>query len=318
MSAFTPHHSAMTLPGTRSLSLKKLTWIDVQDPTLHLLEQLKKKHGFHDLDVEDCLSETQRSKVDEYDDYLFIILHFPYYDARKQRFVSEEVDIFIKNDLLITVHWGVLKPLLKQFEDASGNKEEKERLMDRGTGFLLYEILDQLYSASFPLLDLMEKRVANLEKEVFAFSSQHDMLRDILNTKKNLIIFRRIIAPQRLVIPQIEHKNKKFLPESLDIYFDDVVDKVEKVWASLENLKELVDSLQETNESIISHTTNNVIKLLTVFSVIMLPLTFLTGLYGMNVNLPLGAHPMTFFFILSAMLGVVMSMLAFFKYKRWI
>jgi magnesium transporter len=143
------------------------------------------------------------------------------------------------------------------------------------------------------------------------------MLKDILNIKKNIIVFRRVIAPQRSVIAQIEHKNKKFLPESLEIYFDDVVDKIEKIWNSLENLKELVASLQETNESIISHTTNNVIKILTIFSVVMLPLTFLTGLYGMNVALPMADRTETFFMLTALMVLVVATMLGFFKYKKW-
>ena len=126
------------------------------------------------------------------------------------------------------------------------------------------------------------------------------------------------MAPQRGVVAQIEHKNKKFLPHSLEVYFDDAVDKIEKIWSSLENMKELIESLQDTNESIISHTTNNVIKILTVFSVVMLPLTFLTGLYGMNVALP-GAESGAIFMVLTGvMIGIVLTMLGFFKYKRWI
>ena len=115
-----------------------------------------------------------------------------------------------------------------------------------------------------------------------------------------------------------EHKNKKFLPESLEVYFDDVLDKVEKIWNNLENLKELIESLQDTNESIISHTTNNVIKTLTVFSVVMLPLNLLAGLYGMNVELPGGAQPAMFFYISGGMAALLLLMLVFFKIKRWI
>ena len=306
------------LKGTRSISLGKLTWLDVQDPEAKLLEKLKAKYGFHDLDIEDCLSSNQRAKIDEYDDYLFIILHVPYYDKRKQRVVSEEVDLFIKDGLLITVHWGSLKPLLQLFENCKQSAAERKRNMGHGSGFLLYELIDHLYASAFPMLDRLERRVTSLERDVFNLNAQHDMLKEILGTKKDIITFRRVIAPQRKVVAQIEHKNKKFLPESLEIYFDDVVDMIEKIWSNLENLKELVESLQETNESIISHTTNTVIKLLTVFSVVMLPLTFLTGLYGMNVNLPLAGEGWVFFGIVGLMFAVVGSMLGFFKYKGWI
>lgn len=306
------------IKGTRSISLGKLTWIDVENPTAEVLTKVKEKYGFHELDIEDCLSENQRSKIDEYRDYLFIILHIAYYEKRNQRIVGEEVDIFIKNDLVVTVHWGSLKTLTEMFQLCQSSMKHRRQRMEEGSGFLLYEIIDELYSDAFPMLDKIEKAVTNLEKDVFELSQQHDMLKDILFLKKNIITFRRIIAPQRTVIAQIEHKNKKFLPESLEIYFDDVVDKVEKVWNSLENLKDLVESLQDTNESIISHTTNNVIKILTVFSVIMLPLTFLTGLYGMNVNLPLAQNDMIFLMLAGVMASVVILMLSFFKFKKWI
>ena len=292
--------------------------MDVQNPSPALLEKLKGSYGFHELDVEDCLSEHQRAKIDEYDDYLFIILHIPYYDKRKGRIVSEEVDIFIQAGMMITVHWGGLKVLTDMFEKAQSSAAFKKEVMSHGSGFLLYEVVDQLYSSAFPILDKIERNVTGLEKDVFSLSQQHDMLREILNTKKNIITFRRLIAPQRTVIAQIEHKNQKFLPDSLEIYFDDVVDKVEKMWSSLENLKDLIESLQDTNESIISHTTNNVIKILTIFSVVMLPLTFLTGLYGMNVSLPLAGNDSVFFLIAGVMVGVVGVMLGYFKFRRWI
>lgn len=296
----------------------KLTWMDVRDPDQAFLEKIKDEFGFHHLDIEDCLSDHQRSKIDEYDDYLFIILHVPYFDKKRQRVLPDEIDVFIKNDLLITVHWGNSKALSEFFEDVKENPAQRKKFMGQEAGYLLYEVIDHLFSGLFPMLEKMEKNLTNLEREVFQANQQRDMLRDILEIKKNIITFRRYIAPQRAVIAQIEHKNKKFLPSTLEIYFDDTVDKIEKIWSTLENLKELVESLQDTNESIISHTTNKVIKTLTVFSVVMLPLTFLTGLYGMNVNLPLAEHPQVFLFLVALMTIVILGMLGFFKYKRWI
>jgi magnesium transporter len=285
---------------------------------LQQMEKMRDEYGFHDLDVEDCLSVSQRSKIDEYDNYLFIILHFPFYDKRKQLVVSEEIDIFISNNLLVTVHDGSFKPFMDFYEACKKSPSEKKRIMGPGSGFLLYEIIDQMYGSAFPILDKLEKNVAGLERTVFSWGQQKDMLRDILNTKKNIITMRRVIQPQRRVVAQIEHKNKKFLPESLEIYFDDVVDKIEKAWSSLENLKELIESVQDTNESIISHRTNEVIKILTIFSVVISPLTFLTGLYGMNVGLPLANNPYVFVGIMCVMVLVISFMVILFKHKRWI
>ncbi len=306
-----------TAPMQRSITLDKLTWIDVEDPDAETLLALKEKYGFHELDIEDCLSENQRSKVDEYNDYLFTILHIPFYDRRKQRIVGEEIDIFIKTNLLITVHWGGLKPLNDFYDRIERSLAERKKMMQHSSGYLLYEIIDHLFGSLFPLLDNIEANVTTLEQDAFT-GGQGDMLKDILNTKKNIIAFRRVMAPLRTVVAQLEHKNKKFLPESLEVYFDDVLDKVEKIWSNLENLKELIESLQDTNESIISHTTNNVIKTLTVFSVVMLPLNLIAGMYGMNVHLPFSEHPGIFYILSGGMLSLLLFMLIFFKVKRWL
>lgn len=308
----------MNLKGTRTITHGNLTWIDVHDPSIETLTELKEKFKFHELDVEDCLSENQRSKIDEYSKYLFMILHFPYYDKKSQKVSFEEVDFFLANDLLITVHTNGFKNFVGFFEKTMDSKEVRENIMSKGSGFLLYEVIDFMFTTAFPILDNFETSIAILERDVFTLGEQRDMLRDILRTKKNIITFRRVIGPERTVVAQLEHKHKKFLADNLDLYFDDLVDKIEKIWNTLENLKELVESLQDTNESIISHATNNVIRMLTTFSVIMLPLTFITGLYGMNVNLPLAEKNEMFFFLTGVMILIVLSMLAFFKYKKWI
>lgn len=301
----------------RALTSEKITWIDVEEPNMETLLPLKEKYGFHELDLEDCLSENQRSKIDEYPDYLFIILHIPFYDKRKQRIVAEEVDIFIKKDLLITLHWAAPKSLLDFYNRVETDEEIRGKTMIHTSGYLLYEIVDDLFANLFPILDLIEANVSSLEQDAF-IGEQRDMLKDILINKKNIISFRRIMGPLRTVIAQMEHKNKKFLPESLEVYFDDVLDKVEKIWNSLESLKELIESLQDTNESIISHTTNNVIKTLTVFSVVLLPLNLLAGLYGMNVALPWSQHPHVFFYLSGGMVVTLLVLLIVFKIKRWI
>ena len=301
------------------VKFKKTVWSDIVAPDPDTLDILKKKYKFHELDLEDCASENQRTKIDEYGKYLFIILHFPHFDKRRKIMVTEEVEIFIGQDYIITVHDGVLKPLNELFDRCNDTLKTRRKYMSNGTGFLLYEIIDAMLDDSFGLLDYLSHNTRTIEGSVFGTGTeQRDMLKDILILKKDIITMRRIIGPQRTVMAQLEHKNKKFLPENLDIYFDDLVDKVEKIWSSLEGMQDLVISLQETNESIISHTTNNVIKVLTIFSVIMLPLTFLTGLYGMNVTLPYATHSEVFFGIAGIMGLVAITMLLFFKFKRWL
>lgn len=140
-----------------------------------------------------------------------------------------------------------------------------------------------------------------------------------MSAKKDIINFRRIIFSQRRVLAELGIRQSRFTPDKLEVYFDDVVDIIEKLWGTLENYKDLIVALQETNESMISHSTNNVIKTLTIFSVIMLPLTLITGIYGMNIaTLPFAASPLAFIIVCGGMMLVVFAMIIFFKWKKWL
>ncbi len=300
------------------LKEKAFTWIAIDNPDSKSNAYLKKNYKFHHLDLEDCLSEIQRPKIDEYDNYLFIVLHLPVEKGAKKNIQTSELNIFIGQNFVITLHDD--NPIIKRvFEKCKKKKAVKEEYLSKGSGYFLYMIIDDLFEAGFPVLDSMNKDITELEKEVFNQNYSKDRLRDILMLKKDIINFRRIIMPQRAIIAQLEHKNKKFLPENLDVYFDDIVDKIEKIWNNLENFQELTASLQETNESIISHNTNNVIKILTLFSVVMLPLTFVTGFYGMNItSLPYAENTSSLYIITGGLVGIAVVMISYFRYRKWL
>lgn len=306
------------MPDTiKTIKQDKLVWHNIIKPTEKTVEFLSKKYKFHHLDLEDCLSKIQRPKIDEYDKYLFVVLHFPYYDKESDTIKTDEVNLFIGNSYVITLSPGN-KVLNNLFNKIKRSKKMKSKYMGATSGYLLYHIIDEMFAACFPLLDSLSEEIDDIESVVFEMENPKDMLKDILSLKKDIIHFRRIIIPQRMIVPQLEHKNKKFLSEDLDVYFDDVVDKVEKIYNNLETLSEIITTLNETNESILSHNTNNIIKILTIFSVIMLPLTFITGFYGMNVvGLPVAEHPLATLIITGGLIGVVVVMLIFFRVKRW-
>ncbi|PIQ79039.1 magnesium transporter CorA [Candidatus Peregrinibacteria bacterium CG11_big_fil_rev_8_21_14_0_20_41_10] len=304
----------------QTINYKDLKWIHFSEPTQAGGEFLAKKFKFHHLDLEDCLSAKQRPKIDEYKDYLFIVIQLPERHSRYGFVKVSEVNIFIGNGYLITINHKNrnLEKLVSQFAEANANRKE---YMSKGSGYLLYQIIKHLFESTFPMLDNIGAHIDKLEKEVFADSprAQEDRLRDILVYKKDIINFRRIILHQRTVLADLGHKHVKFLPKNLGIYFDDVADTIEKMWSTLENYRDLIASIQETNESIISHNTNNVIKTLTIFSVIMLPLTFITGLYGMNLEtLPFAETPLSFIIVTGGMVLIVVSMLTYFKWRRWL
>lgn len=295
-----------------------LTWVSISNPDEKAVDYLRRHYKFHPLDLDDCLSEIQRPKIDDYENYLFMVLHIPVKTSRKKNIQISELKIFVGQNFIITLHDNSAS-INAIFEKCKKNKKVRAEYLEKGTGYLLYMIIDDLFESGLPLVDALAKHTNEMEIDVFDSQDySRDRLRDILLLKKDIINFRRIIIPQRAIIAQLEHKNKKFIPENLDVYFDNIVDKIEKIWNNLENLQELVASLQETNESIISHNTNNVIKILTIISVIVMPLTFVTGFYGMNVGLPLGEHPYAVWGITGFLLLIAVSMISFFRYRKWL
>ena len=296
----------------------KLKWLNIYNPNEADTKYLARKFKFHHLDLEDCLAVNQRPKIDEYPSYLFITLHVPVVHARTKRVREQEIHFFVLDGYFITIHEGN-KTIKKIFAACQKKKSTKDEYMHAGSGYLLYKVVNDLFESAFPILDDVSSSLVGIERDVFENDLQRDKLKEILALKKDIINFRRIIIPQRAVIAQLEHKNTKYSPDNLEIYFDDIVDTIEKMWSMLENYKELAESLHETNETIISHNTNNIIKVLTVFSVIMLPLTVITGFYGMNLQgLPFAESTVPVGIVGLIMFGVVASMLIFFKIKKWI
>ena len=305
----------------QEVKFKKHRWANITTPTEEDIVDLKKKYRFHELDLEDCLSESQRPKIDEYEKYLFIILQFPYYNKRFQRFDTEQINIFIGQNYLITLHSGHLTPINNIFELCHKSLKSRRTFFGKSTGYLLYEIISALFEASFPIADKIQISLKKIEDEIFESDQPRDQLREIMVLKKNIITLRKIMLPQRSVIAALEHKQKRFLPHDLVIYFDDIVDQIEKLWNILETQKEVIESLEDTNESLLSHNINLTMRTLTVFSAIMLPLTFVTGLFGMNVKLPfmeaLNASD-HFWHIIGIMFLIAFLMFGVFKWKKWL
>jgi magnesium transporter len=296
-----------------------LTWINVERPDPEAVNRLRERFGWHPLDVEDVLSRRQRPKVDEYGDegYLFGVLHFPAYDKAIQRLNSGELDFFLGPDYLVTIPNVELLPVTRLFRRCEEDEAFREGLFTKGSGRLLYEVLDDLYDYCFPVLDKIAYKLDRIEDDIDDRRSE-EIVRDISKVKQEIISYRKIVKPQRPALRLLERHIERFLPENLELYFDDLVDASERIWDLLDNYKEVVEALEDTNESVISHRQNDVLRILTVVSVVLLPLTLISGIFGMNVDFPgYGTHE-AFWVIVGLMVGVIASMIAFFKYKKWL
>jgi magnesium transporter len=309
-------------PRLAELNQDGLTWIHLEAPSHEEVQELASKFGWHPLDVEDVLSRRERPKVDVYTEYegagyLFAVLHFPVYDAGVGRLNAGELDVFVGPDYLVTLPTVELLPLTRLFQRCEENESFREQLFAKGSGRVLYEVLDDLFDYCFPILDKIGHKLDSLEDDVFEGRSE-EVVRDISNVKQEIISYRKIIKPVRSTLRLLERHVERFLPEELELYFDDVVDAAERIWDILDNYKEVVEALEDTNESVISHRQNDVLRILTVFSVVLLPLTLITGFFGMNVRFPGFDTAWAFWTIFVGMVGTLAGLLAFFRLKRWL
>jgi magnesium transporter len=311
---------AEVVPAVREpieLSHNGLTWIHLDTPDAEQATALAERFGWHPLDVEDVLSKRQRPKIDDYPDYLFAVLHFPVYDKTVQRLNAAELDFFLGADYLVTLPTVELLPVTRLFVRCSDDDELRDQLFGKGSGYLLYHVLDDLFDYCFPILDKIGHKLDRFEDEMFEGRSE-EIVRDISNVKQEIISYRKIIKPERSTLRLLERHTERFLPENLELYFDDIVDSAERIWDLLDNYKEVVEALEDTNESVISHRQNDIIRILTVVSAVFLPLTFLTGVFGMNVLYPGEGTPTAFWVIVGLMAALIVGMIGFVRYKRWL
>src|SRR5712692_9390158 len=304
-------------PRLTELHAEGLTWVHLNAPDQEESESLASRFGWHALDLEDVLSKRQRPKVDDYPEYLFTVLHFPAYDKAIQRLNAAELDIFLGPDYLVTLPNVELLPVTRLFRRCSEDEELRGDLFSKGPGRLLYEVLDDLFDYCFPILDKIGHKLDSIEDEMFEGRSE-EVVRDISNVKQEIISYRKIIKPERSTLRLLERHTERFLPEALELYFDDIVDAAERVWDLLDNYKEVVEALEATNESVISHKQNDVLRILTVFSVILLPLTLITGIFGMNVKFPGFGTVSAWYAIVGGMVATLGALLGFFRFKRWL
>ena len=304
---------ALAEPRIKEVTAQGLTWVHLERIDADTLQELAERFGWHELDQEDVLSKRQRPKLDEYAEYLFVVLHFPVYDTAIQRLNAGELDFFLGHDYLVTLPNVELLPVSRLFARCETDEALREDLFAQGSGYLLYHVLDDLFDYCFPMLDKIGHKLDVIEDDLFEERSE-DAVRDISNVKQEIISYRKIIKPERSTLRLLERHTARFLPEALDLYFDDLVDAAERIWDMLDNYKEVVEALEDTNESVIGHQTNYRLQLLTVFSVIFLPLTLISGIFGMNFAFSSAG----FAAAVSVIGALFVGALAFFRWKRWL
>ena len=304
-------------PRVEIVEAPGLRWINIERPRHADQAWLEERFEFHPLDYEDVRSRNQRPKVDEYDGYLFVVLHFPRYDKSIGRLNAAELDMFIGPDYVITLPNERLDAVEYLFERCRTREEVREQIFAKGPGYLLYKIVDDCVDASFPMLRKIGNKLERIEEDIFEGATT-DVVRDISNAKQEIINFRKVIRPQRAAFSDLERNKQRYIADDLDIYFDDIVDASERIWDMLENYKEVVEALESTNESAIAHRSNEIFRILTAFSVIFLPLTLIASIWGMNVHVPGQDNLAAFFAVIVFMVVILAGLLALFRRRGWL
>lgn len=298
------------------IRLDKVKWLHILYPSDEDYNLLIDEYHFHPLDIEDCKTRAQRSKIDIYDDYYFLILHFPYFDKINRFIKVKEIKIFWGKDFIITIgsaHW-VIRDLFEEFRRQIGDGHIDEYL--QSSDMLLYRILELLMKETQVILQRTDTEIDLINKEMFSRNADK-IIEKISITRKNVILLNTTFKPQLRLFHKFESGEVKGFIEDMEEYWGNILDYYQKNWDMIEDDGELLEGLSKTFDSMQANRTNEIMKMLTFISTTLLPLTFITGLYGMNVALPFGEHPYAFSMIIGIMLLIVIFLILYFKRKRW-
>lgn len=301
----------------RTLKSESMTWYFLSDFGADEINFLKTNFKFHPLDLKDCAGEAQRSKLDTYRNYLFLVFELPDLNANSNRVAVNQFYLFVGKDYVITITRDKLKVLQNLFYKLNGNHKLKESIFAQGSGFLLYRILDHVLRQRWTALNQFDRAIKKIELDIDEGRGRKSVF-EIAKLRREALQFRSIIDPQRLMSNALSRVKTGFLKKDIAVYFDDIDDYVEKIWFSLESYHTRILTLHEINESLISYRTNKVMRLLTIFSGALLPLTFLTGLFGMNVQLPLTNNPPAIWSLFAAVALTIAMFFFILKKKDWI
>lgn len=291
-----------------------LLWVDVERPDDHAARLWEHTFRFHLLAIEDCLSESvQHPKVDDYDRYLFIIVHAVRAELPLEAEDTEELGIFLGPNYVVTSHHQPL-PCIRRVGE---RVPQDVRLLSRGSDFLLYEILDHLIDDYLPILDNLDQVLDGIEAEIFGAPTRETLNR-IFSAKRDTLYLRRVMGPQRDVLNRLSRQEFVLIRPHAAIYFRDVYDRLARITDTNDALRDLVSGALETYLSVVSNRLNEVMKFLTVVSTIVLPLSLIAGIYGMNFRfMPELGFRYGYFAALTLMAVLGLGMAIYFKRRGW-
>lgn len=292
-----------------------LHWVDLEDPTPEEALVLESVFHFHPLAIEDAVAEVSHPKADDYDDYLFLVLHGISFDAPRGEFVTRPLNAFLGRNYLVTLHRGEMRSVRAAREQCSKGVAAS---LPRGVDFLLHQMLDQMFERYFPTIDALEDKIQLLQIEVFEHANRETLDR-IFALKRDIMHLRRICMPEREIVHRLARGEFKTVSAKAALYFRDVYDNLYRIVESSFGYQDMVQGTLDAYLSTVNNRLNETMKRLTVISAIFAALTVITGVYGMNFrHMPELEWRYGYFLILLFMISVALGLLWLFKRNRWI
>lgn len=299
------------------IEYKNLIWIDIIEPNEEDIEYIKNKFALHPLTLEAVIPPIHYPDIDVFRNNIFIILHHPH-SKENGEIQIQEFDIILGKNYLITNHYEKITPLNGIFDECSKSDTKKKEYMEKGVGFLFFTILNRFLKETLFKIDQIESEIDLIEKEIF-LEKEKKMVKEISHLKRKIIDLWRVVEPQRAVFDSLRDAGVIFLGQEFKHYFSTLFRTHRKIENALRTAREAIKSLEETNHILVTLKMNEIMGTLTIFSVILLPLTLLASIWGMNTNfLPFIKNPFDFWIIIALMLLTFSGMIIYFRIKKWL
>lgn len=302
----------------QTLHHKNITWIDFEAPSKDDIEYLHENFNIHPVVIEEFVTPTYQPKVLQYDHCVFFSIHIPLFDVKERTTYAGELDIILTQDHLITGHKFPIYQIGKFFKELESSAGKRRLHLEDTPAHLLYQLLSILFDSCFPKLAHISEKIDKIETEVFA-GHEKEMVFEISLVKRDILNFRRTLKPQRSLIESLLGSKHPFIPNDLQVYFQDLIGTNVRVWNMLESNKETIEALEATNNSLLSNKLEQTMKVLTLFSAVILPLTVYSNAMSMNTShLPFANAPGGFWLHLGMMILISALTIVIFRLKRWI
>jgi len=304
----------------RTITENNLTWVDIEKPTQKDIGWLKNlKEFFHPLTLSELIPPSKREKVEQFRDYLFLIMYVPIFNPKKRTTTPAELDVLITKDYVITIHNEPIEPL-SIFAEELKKRETKERVFGATTGHLFYWLVEDILGFAERQLAHISKNISRVEDNMFK-SISRDMIKEISTIKRDVLDFRMAVRPLYRIFNSLYEKSHILWTNDTDIkvYFNDLIGDYNRLWHEIDNYADTIDALEKTNINLLNDKTNTIVKMFTIMSFLTFPAMLVATILQINTKTnPILGNPNDFWIILGIVSITILAMLTYFKTRKWL